>query len=130
MHRVGIAAATLLLPLCFFATTGSDRTLAVALFVPLTFCASLSLACAPAALQVVTPGPMRAQISAAWMLFLNVISAIVGPTAVGVIADLVFNDRMAVGQSVALVNCVSVPLAGLALWLGRRPFALAVPART
>lgn len=127
MHRVGLTACALLLPLCFFATTGSDRDVAVALFVPLTFCASLSLACAPAALQVVTPGPMRAQVSAAWMLFLNVITAIVGPTSVGVIADQVFGDRLAVGQALALVNCASVPVAALALWFGRRPFAEAVP---
>jgi MFS family permease len=127
MHRVGLAAAIALFPLCLFATTGNDRSVAVPLFCVLTFCASLALACAPAALQVVTPGPMRAQISAAWMLFLNVITAIVGPTAVGLIADQVFVDRIAVGASLALVNCVSVPLAALALWAGRRPFAAAVP---
>lgn len=130
MHRVGLAAATLLFPLCLFATTGSDRALAVLLFCPLTFCASLSLGCAPAALQVVTPGPMRGQVSAAWMLCLNVITAIVGPTSVGLIADQVFGDRMAVGQSLALVNCVSVPLAAVALWFGRRPYAAAVPETT
>ncbi len=125
-HRVGLGAAALLLPLCLLATTGNDRSVAVMMFAPLTFCASLSLACAPAALQVVTPGPMRAQISAAWMLCLNVITAIAGPTAVGLIADQVFGDRMAVGWSLALVNGVSVPLAALALWLGRRPYAAAV----
>jgi hypothetical protein len=127
MHRVGLVAAAALFPLCWFATTGDDRGTAIVLFCLLTFCASLSLACAPAALQIVTPGPMRAQISAAWMLFLNVITAIVGPTAVGLIADRVFGDRMAVGSSLALVNCISVPLAALALWFGRRPFADAVP---
>ena len=127
MHRVGLMACALLLPLCLFATTGSDRGVAVALFMPLVFCASLSLACAPAALQVVTPGPLRAQISAAWMLFLNVATAIIGPTSVGIIADQVFGDRMAVGQSLAVINCVSVPLAALALWYGRGYYAQAVP---
>ena len=127
MHRVGLAAATLLFPLCLFATTGNDRALAVLLFCPLAFCWSLSLACAPAALQVVTPGPMRAQLSAAWMLSLNVITAIVGPTSVGLITDQVFGDRMSVGQSLAVVNCLSVPLAALALWFGRHPYIAAVP---
>lgn len=126
MHRVGLMAAALLLPLCLFATTGTDRDLAVLLFCPLAFCASLSLACAPAALQVVTPGPMRAQISAGWMLCLNVITAIVGPTAVGLIADKIFSDQLAVGQALALVNCTSLPLAALILWWGSRPYAQAV----
>jgi hypothetical protein len=130
MHRVGLSACLLLLPLCFLATTGNERDFAVAMFVPLVFCASLSLACAPAALQVVTPGPMRAQVSAAWMLCLNVITAIVGPTAVGIIADQVFGDPLAVGQSLALVNCASLPIAALALWFGRRPFAAEVPLRS
>jgi MFS family permease len=125
MHRVGLIAAAGLLPLCLFATTGDERTLAVVLFCPLTFFASLALACAPAALQVVTPGPMRAQISAMWMLCLNVITAIVGPTAVGLINGAVFADPLAVGKSLALVNCVSVPLAALAIAAGRRPFAAA-----
>lgn len=127
MHRVGLLAAACMLPLVLFATTGEDRLVAIALFCPLTFCASLALACAPAALQVVTPGPLRAQVSAAWMLFLNVITAIAGPTAVGMIADRFFNGPGAIGQSLALVNGAAVPLAALVLWLGRRPFAAAVP---
>ncbi|MBM4197359.1 MAG: MFS transporter [Gammaproteobacteria bacterium] len=128
MHRVGLTAAVLLVPICYVATTGSDRDFAVGAFVPLAFCASLALACAPAALQIVTPGPMRAQVSAAWMLFLNVITAIVGPTSVGIIADRVFGDPLAIGQSLALVNCASLPIAALALWLGRKPFAAEVRA--
>ncbi len=127
MHRVGLAAAAALLPLVLLATTGNDRTLAVALFCPLAFCGTLTLACAPAALQIVTPGTMRAQISAAWMLCLNVVTSVAGPTPVGLIAHEVFGDRMAVGKALAIVNGISVPLAALALWLGRRPFAAAVP---
>lgn len=126
MHRVGLIAAACLLPLSLLATTGDSRLVAIALFCPLTFCASLALACAPAALQVVTPGPMRAQISAAWMLCLNVITAIVGPTSVGLINDWLYGDPMAVGHSLALVNGVSVPLAAVAIAFGRRPFADAV----
>jgi MFS family permease len=125
MHRVGLGAAALLFPLVLLATNTADPATAVALFCPLTFCASLTLACAPAALQVVTPGPMRAQISAAWMLCLNVITAIVGPTAVGLIAG---KGGMPVGQALALVNSLSLPLAALALWRGRCAFAAAVPA--
>ena len=128
MHRVGLAAAAALFPLSLFATTGDNRALAVALFCPLAFCGTLTLACAPAALQVVTPAVMRAQISAVWMLCLNVVTAMAGPTPVGLIAHEVFGDRMAVGQALAIVNGISVPLAALALWLGRRPFAAAVPA--
>ena len=56
------------------------------------------------------------------MLFLNLITAGLGPTAVGWINDAVFGDPLAVGQSIALVNTVSVLLGGLILWLTWKPF--------
>lgn len=124
--RVGIAAACILLPISFLATTAPDVTTARLLAAPFIFSASLSIAMAPAALQVVVPNQMRAQVSATWMLVLNVVTAGVGPTAVGLITDLVFGDPLALGKAIALVNCVSVPLAGLTLWAGLRPFRAAV----
>jgi hypothetical protein len=83
------------------------------------------MALAPAALQVVTPNQMRGQVSAVWMLVLNLVTAGVGPSAVGVITDYVFGDPLAVGKSIALVNCLSVPLAALALWAALAPFRAA-----
>ena len=68
---------------------------------------------APTALQLVTHNRLRGQISAAWMLFLNITTAGLGPTAVGWINDTVFGDPLAVGQSIALVNTVSVLLGSL-----------------
>lgn len=120
--RVGLLAAILLVPLCALATTISTPTVAVVLFCPLVFVASLSMAVAPAALQVIAPNQMRAQISATWMLVLNLITAGLGPTAVGVITDSVFGDPLAVGSSMALVNCISVPIGALALWAALAPF--------
>jgi hypothetical protein len=83
------------------------------------------MAVAPAALQVIAPNQMRAQISATWMLVLNLVTAGLGPTAVGVITDAVFGDPQAVGASMALVNCICVPLGALALWIALRPFRAA-----
>ncbi len=114
--RVALLAAVGLLPLSAVPAFVTDRDLAVALFGPLIFFASLSMALAPAALQVVTPNQMRGQVSAVWMLVMNLVTASVGPSAVGAITDHVFGDPLAVGKSIALVNCLSVPLAALALW--------------
>ena len=60
------------------------------------------------------------------MLFLNIITAGLGPTAVGFINDQVFGDPMAVGQSIALVNTVSVVIGGLILLATWKPFRAAV----
>jgi hypothetical protein len=120
--RVALVAAAGLWPLSAVATTMTDPALALALMGPFVFFASLSMAMAPAALQLVAPNQMRAQISATWMLVLNLVTAGVGPTAVGAITDLVFGDPLAVGNSMALVNGISVPLGAMALWAALVPF--------
>lgn len=120
--RVALLAAAGLLPLSAVPAFVTDRDLVIPLFGPLIFFASLSMALAPAALQVVTPNQMRGQVSAVWMLVLNLVTAGVGPSAVGAITDHVFGDPLAVGKSIALVNCLSVPLAALILWAALAPF--------
>jgi MFS family permease len=75
-------------------------------------------------IQVMVPNEMRAQISAVWMLCMNLISTIMGPTLVGFITVYVLMDDMAVGQSIAIVNAVSAPVAALILWTGLRQFRL------
>ena len=120
--RVALVAVVGLWPFSALATTMSEPDLVIALFCPFVFFASLSMAMAPAALQVVTPNQMRGQISAVWMLMLNLVTAGAGPSAVGAITDHVFGNPLAVGQSMALVNCTSVPLAALALWASLVPF--------
>jgi MFS family permease len=124
--RVGIVAGILLLPLGYFATSGTNPDVAVAVFIPFIFCASLSMAVAPVTLQLVAPNQMRAQISATWMLVMNIITACIGPTGVGIVTAVVFADDLAVGHSLALVNCVSAPLAALILWKGLPAFRKAV----
>ena len=68
------------------------------------------------------PNEMRAQISAVWMLCMNLISTIMGPTMVGFITVYVLMDDMAVGQSIALVNAISAPVSAFILWVGLKRF--------
>jgi MFS family permease len=125
MFRVGLFACALLAPLGWLATSTTNPSFAVVLFCPFVFCASLSMGVAPAALQVAAPNQMRAQISATWMLFLNLITAGIGPTAVGLLTDRYFGSPLAVGSAMAIVNSLSVPLAAIALWIGLKPFGAA-----
>ena len=120
--RVGIGAALALIPLSLFATTGTDSKLALWLFGPLIFCACISQAAAPTVIQIMVPNEMRAQISAVWMLCMNLISTIAGPTLVGFITVYVLMDDMAVGQSIALVNVLSAPVSAFILWVGLKRF--------
>lgn len=120
--RVAILAAMLMVPLSLVATSIADRDTALALMVPFAFGASVSMGLAPAALQLVTPNRLRAQIGAAWMLFLNIITAGLGPFAVGWMNDSVFGDPMRVGDSMTIVNTGSVALGGLILLATLKPF--------
>ncbi|RMF96948.1 MAG: MFS transporter [Gammaproteobacteria bacterium] len=124
--RVGILGAVLLLPFACLATTVSDPRLATWLFGPFIFFASLPLAMPPAALQLVVPNQMRAQLSATWMLVLNIVTAGIGPTAVPFVSDRWFAGPDGIGSAMALVNGLSLPLAALALWLGLKHFRSAV----
>jgi MFS family permease len=114
--RVGIGTAAVLFPASIAATLVTDASLALLLFAPFVFCASLSLAMPPAALQVVTPGPLRAQVSAIWLLVLNLVTGLVGALGVGLLNQFLFASDAAIGRSMALLCGLSLPLAAVLLW--------------
>jgi MFS family permease len=128
--RVAVGAAVFMVPVSLVATTVVDPFWALALACPFAFGASISMGLAPTALQLVTPNRLRGQIGAAWMLFLNIITATLGPWAVGIINDAWFGDPLAVGQSIAAVNVSAVSLGGLILWATWKPFRAAVEKQT
>jgi len=127
--RVGILSALASVPFAVAGNLVSNADLAIVLYCPMVFFGSLAIACAPTAIQLATPNQLRAQVSAIYMLSLNIISAVLGPTGVGFITDYVFKDEMAVGASMAVVVGICMPLAALVLWLGRAPFRDAVEQR-
>lgn len=71
------------------------------------------------ALQVVTPAPMRGQVSAIYLFTTNLIGLGLGPTAIAASTDYIFHDDKAINLSLALVGTVSLSLGSLVLWLGR-----------
>jgi len=117
-----------MLPLGVLTTTTADTSITITLLCAFVFCASIPIVAAPTTLQVLVPNQMRAQLSAGWMLALNIISTAAGPTLVGFITEYVLQDNMAVGTSIAIVCCISVPIAGLLLWTARRSFGSALKA--
>jgi len=81
-----------------------------------------------AAVQEMTPGPMRGQASALFLFLINVIGLAVGPTAVAVLTDRVFQDRALVGLSLLAVTVGGRAIsAGLFVW-GLRPYRQTVAA--
>ncbi len=109
--RVGIVAAVGAFPLAATATLVEPLPLSLVLLAAYMFFVSLPYGAAAAALQIVTPGRMRATASAIYLCLVNLIGLGIGPTLVALATDRLFDDDLAVGKSLALVSTLCAPLA-------------------
>lgn len=78
---------------------------------------------AGAALQLITPNEVRAQITAVYFFVANLIGLGLGPTAIAAVTDFGFGYDGALRWSIAIVAGCGMALAGLILWLGLKPYA-------
>jgi MFS family permease len=81
-------------------------------------------------LQDLTPNRMRARLSVLYLVAINFLGAMLGPTAIGWISDHWFQDPRKLPQAIALTCLIASPLAVLALWVGSRAYRRALIARS
>jgi MFS family permease len=96
-----------------------DANLAFLLVFPAYFFKCLPNGIALAAIALITPSRMRAQSIALFLLFDSLIGLGFGPTAVALLTDFIFRDEALVGQALATVIAIVMPLAFL-LYRGAR----------
>lgn len=77
--------------------------LALLLLIPATLGAAIPTSAGAAALMLIAPPRMRAQVSALFYFVINLVGLGVGPTAVALLTDYVFRDEAALRYSLALV---------------------------
>lgn len=75
-----------------------------------------------AALQVITPNPLRAQMTALYFLVGSLISMGFGPTIVALVTDYVFGDPMKLRYSMAVVSGTMIPIGTLLAFLSLKPY--------
>ncbi len=75
-----------------------------------------------AALQVITPNPLRAQMTALYFLVGNLIALGFGPTLVALVTDYGFGDPMKLRYSMAVVTATVMPIGVLLTYLALRPY--------
>jgi MFS family permease len=75
-----------------------------------------------AALQVITPNPLRAQVSALYFLVSNLIVIGLGPTVVALVTDYGFGDPMRLRYSMAIVSATAIPIGVALAWLALKPY--------
>jgi MFS family permease len=76
----------------------------------------------PAAFQLVTPNPLRAQVSSVALFVNNLLGIGLGPTLVALITDYGFGEDSALRYSLAVVALVFAPLGAITFWLGLRSY--------
>ncbi len=120
--RVGLIVSLAWFPSGMIYPLVSDATLAAWLLVPSAFFASAPFGVAPAAIQQMMPNSMRGQASAIYLFVVNLIGLGLGPMAVAMTTDYIFQDDNAVRYSLLLVATLAHVVAALLLWAGIKPF--------
>ena len=117
-----LGGAVALIPLAAITTTISNPQWSLILFCPLLFFVSSPFTPAVAAIQMVTPNRMRAQISAIYLFIVNLTGIGMGATVTALVTDYVFRDEMMLHYSMAIVGVTGALLSSLILFLVISPF--------
>lgn len=118
----GLTGAVLLLPFSVSATIAPSAQVSLALFCPLLFFASFPFSPAAAALQLVTPNQMRAQVSAVYLFVVNLTGIGMGATVTALITDYVFRDDGMLRYSMSLVGGLGGVFACFILFAGLKNY--------
>lgn len=92
-----------------------------------TVCQGLQSGLPAGAIQLVTPNDMRARVTAGCFLATGLMGLGLGPTTVALGTEYLFGEA-GIGPAMALANVIVLPIAGLLLFLGLKPFRRAVEA--
>ena len=120
--RVEIGAAAGMALTCLIFPLMPTAGWAALWLVPAFFCRGASTGVAMAAVQEMLPNPIRAQSTALYLAFVNMVSQGLGPTVVALTTDFIFHDPAALRYSLAMITPLLLIAAMGSLVAGLRPF--------
>lgn len=135
LHRRGhpdaILRATLYggivaLPVAVATPLAPNENLAVVGLALTTFLLAYPQGLPAAALQVIAPNRLRAQMTALYFLVGNLVALGLGPTIVALVTDYGFGDPMMLRYSMAIVCGVAIPLGIVSVYLSLKPYRASV----
>jgi MFS family permease len=103
-----------------------ELTLSTLFLVPIGFFTSFAFGAGATAVVILTPPPMRAQASAIYLLFVNLIGIGLAPFMTAALTQYVFDDDLAVGTSSAIVAGGAAVIATLLFTWGLPHFRAAL----
>ncbi|GAA3178637.1 MULTISPECIES: MFS transporter [Streptomyces] len=120
--RAGVIGAVgMMLPVILFPHV-RPVWLSLALLAVTMFFGSFAMPASTAAMQVLSPNQMRAQVSALFLLVLSLSAVGVGTTLVALVTDGLLGSEARIGTSLSLVYGIAGVLGTGLLWLGCAPF--------
>ena len=130
-HKDGILRAAVYgticaIPFSVLTPLMGSPTLAVIGLTASCFFMSLPQGLPAAALQVIAPNPLRAQMVALYFLIAGLIANAFGPTLYALMTDYVFGDPMMIRYSLSAVSAVVLPLAAVFGMLALKPYRKSV----
>lgn len=120
--RAGLIASVMHIPLGIIFPLMPAGWMAYLAMMPATFFLAMPFGVAPAAIQEMMPNRMRGQASAIYLFIVNLIGLGLGPTAVAMCTDYVFDDDAMLRYSLLIVSTAAGTTATILLWLGLKPF--------
>jgi MFS family permease len=120
--RVGVIAAGCSVPLALLMPFMPGGTALALLTIPMTLFIGMPFGVSASAIQDLVPNRMRGQTSALYLFIVNLVGLGVGPTAVALFTDRVFDDDASVHQSLAIVMATAQVIGFVLLWRGRRHY--------
>ena len=108
----------LLLGLIYIPLMAAKLVIMVVLFFTLTVLGVIP----PTVTQMATPARIRGQVSALYLLIVNLVGLGFGPTAIALVTDNIFQDELAVGHSIAVIGVLACGFGAALLFFAVKPF--------
>jgi MFS family permease len=120
--RAMVVSSIAIIPFGLATTLAPNYHVAVAMLAPTIFFMAVAQALSPSLIQLVTPNHLRAQTTAIWTLIAVLLGTTAGPALVAIISDFLFRDERMLGQSLALVTVLALPIGVVFLNYAIKPF--------
>ena len=120
--RLAVFAHALIMPIYIFTPLLPNATLALALQFLMGI---LMIAAAPsqlAAMQIITPNGMRAQVNALYMITISVVGNGLGPLLVALMTKHLFHAEADLRYAMVTLAAICTPISLLCLWLTVKPY--------
>jgi MFS family permease len=120
--RAACFAAIAAIPFAVATPLMPNSTMALLFLAVTCFLMAVPQGLPAAALQLITPNSLRAQMTALYFLVGNMLALGFGPTLVALVTDYAFGDPLDLRYSLSLVSAVVLPLGGVLSYLALKPF--------